>query len=295
VTHFRTNTLILCPLFAILPALQAQQQPSTPQAPPPPPPGQQAPQPPPPAPKAPDVLLQDEGQISLDGFAWLPTGHPSFNKGQATTSTEASNATFQGQPKFAWGVNVRIPQGGHNAFRLSYFDTQASGSFTAPTDLNLWGSGYNAGDSISTTYRLRSFGFSYDFLTWPYPVRERRFRFKTLWQFQYASVKSTFDAPLSTNPPAPGMGSKSIYLPGLGIGITEYLSKNARVEALVSGFDIPSHAALANGEADIAYKFGRIELRAGGKFFYFKTSPQADFYMKGTLAGAFAGLRFYWY
>jgi hypothetical protein len=283
----------LCSLFAAAHALVAQQQPPA-QAPPPPPPGQQAPQPPPLPPKAPDVLLQDEGDASLDGVAWLPTGHPSFNKGAGTTSTEASNATFQGQPKLAWGVNVRIPAG-HNAFRLSYFDTHASGNFTAGTDLNLWGSGYNAGDSISTTYRLRSFGLSYDFLTWPYPVKDRRFRFKTLWQFQYASVKSTFDAPLSTNAPSPGMGSKSIYLPGLGIGITEYLSKNLRVEALASGFDIPSHAALANAEADIAYKFSRLELRAGGKFFYFKTSPQADFYMKGTLAGGFAGLRFYWH
>ena len=61
-----------------------------------------------------------------------------------------------------------------------------------------------------------------------------------------------------------------------------------RVEALASGFGIPSHAALANAEADIAYKFGRVELRAGGKFFYFRTSPQGDFYMKGSLAGGFA-------
>lgn len=292
-THFRTN-IFLCSLFAAIPSILAQQQPPA-QAPPPPPPGQQAPQPPPLPPKAPDVRLQDEGDISLDGFAWLPIGHPSFNKGQATTSTEASNATFQGKAKLAWGGNIRIAQGAHNTIRLSYFDTHASGNFTAATALNLWGSGYNAGDYISTTYRLRSFGLSYDFLTWPYPVRERRFRLKTLWQFQYASVKSTFDAPLSTNPPSPGTGSKSIYLPGLGLGITEYLSKNFRVEALASGFDIPSHAALANAEADIAYKFGRIELRGGGKFFYFKTSPQADFYMKGTLAGGFAGLRFYLY
>jgi hypothetical protein len=294
VTHFRKSTLFLCPLFAALPSILAQQQPPT-QAPPPPPPGRQAPQPPPLPPKVQEVLLQDEGNPSLDGVGWLPNGHPSFNKGAGTTSTEASNATFQGKTNYAWGVNVRIPQGGHNAFRLSYFDTHASGSFTAGTDLNLWGSGYNAGDYITTNYRLRSFAFSYDFLTWPYPTRNRRFRFKTLWQFQYASVKSTFDAPLNTNPPTPGTGSKSIYLPGLGLGVTEYLSKNFRVEVLASGFAIPNHSGLANAEADIAYKFSRIELRAGGKFFYFKSSPQADFYMKGTLAGGFAGVRFYWY
>src|SRR5262249_12228896 len=124
-------------------------------------------------------------------------------------------------------------------------------------------------------------------------AQNRGFRLKPRWQFQYASIKSTSDPPLSANPPAPGTGSKSVYLPGLGLGITEYLSKNLRVEALASGFAIPSHSALANAEADIAYKFGRLELRVGGKVFYFKTSPQADFYMKGLLAGAFAGLRFY--
>jgi hypothetical protein len=292
VKHFPNSTLLLCPLFVGLSSGLAQQQP----APAPssqPPAGQQTSQPPPLPPKVPEVLRQDEGDPSLDGLAWLPVGHPSFNKGQATTSTVASNATLQGQAKLAWGGNLRIPAGPHSAFRLSYFDTHASGNFIAGTDLNLWSSGYNAGDYLSTTYRLRSFGLSYDFLTWPYPARNRRFRLKTLWQFQYASLKSTFDAPLSANPPSPGTGSKSIYLPGLGLGVTEYLSNNFRIEALASGFDIPSHAALANAEADIAYKFGRLELRVGGKVFYYKTSPQADFYMKGLLAGGFAGLRFY--
>jgi hypothetical protein len=293
VTHFLKNALFLCPLLAGLPPGLAQ-QPPPPQAPPPPPPGQQAPQPPPLPPKVAEILRQDEGDPSLDGLGWLPVGHPSFNKGQATTSSVASNATLQGQSKFAWGGTLRIPAGTHSVVRLSYFDTHASGNFTAATDLTLWSSGYNAGDYITTTYRLRSFGLSYDFLTWPYPARNRRFRLKTLWQFQYASVKSTFDAPLSANPPSPGTGSKSIYLPGLGLGVTEYLSNNFRVEALASGFDIPSHAALANAEADIAYKFGRLELRVGGKVFYFKTSPQGDFYMKGLLSGGFAGLRFYW-
>jgi hypothetical protein len=246
-------------------------------------------------PKVPEVLRQDEGDPSLEPFAWLPVGRPSFNKGQATASTIASNASFEGRAKLAWGGTLRIPAGAHSTVRLSYFDTRAAGNFTAGTDLNLWSSGYNRGDYISTQYRLRGFGLSYDFLTWPYPARDRRFRLKTLWQFQYATIKSTFDAPLSTSPPNPGTGSKSIYLPGLGLGVTEYLSKNFRVEALASGFAIPSHAALANGEADMAYKFGRLELRAGGKIFYFRTSPQADFFMRGRLAGGFAGLRFYWH
>jgi hypothetical protein len=36
-----------------------------------------------------------------------------------------------------------------------------------------------------------------------------------------------------------------------------------------------------------------VEVRAGMRLLYFKTSPQADFYMKGRLDGAFVGLRLY--
>lgn len=289
--HIRNIAAFLCPFLLGTLSSRAQQPP---QAPPPGPPGQQAPTPPPLPPKVPDVLRQDEGTLSLEGFGWLPLGHPSFNSGQGTTSTEASNATLEGRAKATWGAALRIPAVAHNTVRLSYFQTHASGNFTAGTDLNLWSSGYHAGDYISTDYRLRAFTLSFDFLTWPYPVRNRRFRLKTLWQFQYANVHSAFDAPLSTNAPTPGMGSKSIYWPAFGLGVTEYLSGNFRLEALGSGFAIPSHSAIADAEANIAYKFGRLEFRAGGKLYYFRTTPQGDFYMKGLLAGGFAGLRFYW-
>src|SRR5215472_16848068 len=125
--HFLNSTLLLCPLFVGLSSGLAQQQPA-PAPPPPGPAGPQTTQPPPLPPKVPEVLRQDEGDPSLDGIAWLPVGHPSFNKGQGTTSTIASNATLEGRAKLAWGVNVRIPAGAHSAVRLSYFDTHASGN-----------------------------------------------------------------------------------------------------------------------------------------------------------------------
>ena len=289
--HIRDIAAFLCPfLLGVL--LGRAQEP--PQAPPPGPPGQQAPTPPPLPPKVPDVRRQDEGTLSLEAFGWIPFGHPSFDKGQNSTSTVASNATLDGPRKIGWGATLRVPAIVHNTLRFSYFQNQANGNFTAGAPLTLWSSGYNAGDYISTQYRLRSFRVSFDFLTWPFPVRNRRFRLKTLWQFHYTNVKSTFDAPLSASPPAPGTGSKTIYWPGFGLGVTYYLSDNFRLEALGSGFAIPGHPAIADGEANIAYKFGRLEFRAGGKLFYFRTTPQADFYMKGLLAGGFVGLRFYW-
>jgi hypothetical protein len=38
---------------------------------------------------------------------------------------------------------------------------------------------------------------------------------------------------------------------------------------------------------------GRLELRAGAKGFIFRTSPKSDYFFRGTLGGAFVGLRWY--
>jgi hypothetical protein len=43
----------------------------------------------------------------------------------------------------------------------------------------------------------------------------------------------------------------------------------------------------------MAYRVGKVELRLGGKAFHFRTSPKSDYYLRGTLAGAFVGVRFF--
>ena len=43
----------------------------------------------------------------------------------------------------------------------------------------------------------------------------------------------------------------------------------------------------------MAFRFGKLELRVGGKAFHFRTSAQANYYLRGTFAGAFGGLRFF--
>jgi hypothetical protein len=251
-------------------------------------------EPPPLPPQPPDVKLQDEGKISIDPFVWFPTGQPIFDKGKGTTSTIASRIDLQGKAKYARGLRLSLPGGGHNAIRLSYFDSRVSGNVTTPTDLNLWSSGFNAGDYMSTHYKLMNGKLSYEYLTWPYPVGSRRFRLKTLWQVQFVKVESVFSAPLSDNPLNIGTGSKTIILPTLGLGITEYATQNFRFDLNASGFLLPHRSAIGDVDADLAYKFGRVELRGGFKGFYFKTSPNADFYTKGRLVGGFVGVRLYW-
>ena len=77
----------------------------------------------------------------------------------------------------------------------------------------------------------------------------------------------------------------------MGLGLTEYASRNFRIELNVAGFDIPHHFAIGDAEAFAAYRVGRIEIRVGGRGLYFKTSPQADYYFRARLVGAFVGLR----
>jgi hypothetical protein len=291
VKGFLSGGVLLCLLSLNTPSGHAQQQPAAPEG--PTTPASQNPAPPPIPPKPAEVLLQDEGTVSLTVSVWLPNGHPSFDAGRATVSGTASLIDFQGEDKLGRSLSMSFPAAKHNAVRISYFDTKADGNFTAANNLNPWGTFFNSGDYMATYYRVRDVKISFDYLTWPYPVQQRRFRLRTLWQAQYVTVDSTFFAPLSTTDIGVATGSKSIILPTLGIGVAEYLSKNVRVEAEASGFDIPHHANIGDVEADIAYKIGPVEVRGGGKFFHFETSPAADFFMKGTLAGADVGLRVY--
>jgi len=64
-------------------------------------------------------------------------------------------------------------------------------------------------------------------------------------------------------------------------------------EANVSGFMWPHKWQLLDTDATIAYRAGKLELRAGAKGFIFRTSPNTDYFFSGKLGGAYVGLRWY--
>lgn len=238
--------------------------------------------------------MPDEGRIAIGVWGWFPRGTPLYNAGRGQTSTVSSLIDLQGEPKLGRGADVTVPGGRFNFFRISYFDTTAAGNVASTAnDLNLWSTPFAAGDYLATQYKLKNVKVSYDFLTWPYPPGNHRFRFKTLWQVQYVSINSTFSAPLSTTDTSVGTGKKSVILPTLGVGVAEYLSPNFRVEANVSGFAIPRHSTIWDADASAAYRVGRAELRVGVKGFHFKTSTATDFYMRSTFTGGFVGVRLF--
>lgn len=299
-----------CACLLVLSTLpgRAQQQPTPAPEPgqnPPASPGPVTKQPPPLPPRAPDQSMPDEGKFSIGVIGWMGNGHqPTIDAGPVfakdingnsirVPAAVPSRLQFQGRPGVIPGAEVTIPAVKRNAVRISYFRTRASGNVIIPTDLLLWGGNYSKGDYLATNYRLQNAKISYEFLTWPYPIESRRFRLKTLWQFQYTEMSTGFDAPLKANGPNTASGHKTLYAPSLGLGPSYYVTRHIRLEADASGFAIPHHWTIWDADADMAFRFGKLELRVGGKAFHFRTSPQADYYLRGTFAGAFGGLRFF--
>ncbi|MGD0871040.1 MAG: hypothetical protein ABSB88_15905 [Bryobacteraceae bacterium] len=290
------------------PAAPAQQQP-------PPEAGTQPqqhgriPEPPPPPPKVPDVRRPGESGFFIGVSAWMPTEQPIFDRGDASTFSGNSRLTMQGKPKYAENVEVGIAAGLHNSLRISFNSMSAAGDFTAPAALVAWGQIYAAGTYVSTNYKIINAKLSYEYLTWPYPVGSKKFRLKTLWQVQYTSISSTFDAPKnyydsngnllidpSTGNPISlvGSGTRAIISPTLGLGAHYYSSRHVRFEVNGSGFAVPHHWTIWDTDATVNLRLlGHVELRLGAKAFHFKTSPVAAFFLRGTMASAFVGVRWY--
>jgi len=322
---FSSAFLCLSLLF-LLPSGWAQQQPTPPAQQQPTPPAQQQPTPPadqtpppeqtrlgirpapPPLPKIPDVRQPGETGWWIGVSAWFPTEQPTINKGHGATFTDASLTTLQGKPKYGESVDAGLALGLHNALRVTYLDTRASGNFTNATDVQLLSQTYTAGTLITTDYRLQHAKLEFDYLTWPYPVESRRFRLKTIWAVQYTSMRTGFDAPQlplvdsAGNPLVDANGNPISYAdsgsrwfisPMLGLGVAEFGSRHFRLEANATGFAIPHHNNVWDADASANIRYGHLELRIGAKALHFQTSTQSDFFMKSTMAAAFVGLRWY--
>ena len=318
--------------------LAAQQTPLT-QAPPPPSPPQGAAQPPdaqaPPSPSSPqdaaqpasdetpplpgklalpplptvvDVRMPGERGFSIGLGGWSLTSRVSIVKGRAAGTEYPGDLGLNSAQKYGENVDFAIAAGLHNIVRITADVDRASGSTYAPTAMALWDRQYNAGDYITTGYRMRHVKVSFEYLTWPYPVKTSRFRLKSLWQIQYVDLQSTLNAPLNSTVDSNGnplvdangnlveydaTGSKWFLLPSIGLGMQEYLSRGISLEVNGSGFLVPHHANVWDTDAALNIRVGHYEVRLGAKAFHFQTSYNGDFALKGTLFGPFIGLRWH--
>jgi hypothetical protein len=303
----RTRTGLLCLALACTAASYAQdappQQPAQQQPPTSTEPQTQTPNTrlPPAPPKVIDVRMPGESGWWIGITGWLPVGSTYLDKGKEVSFTAPSYLKYPGTSKGQPGGEIGIAAGLHNTVRLSYMFSKAAGTQIAANDFVAFSQTYYKGDEVSTSYKFSNYKISYEYLTWPYPVENRHFRLKTLWQVQYVTFKSNYDAPIKSSTPDvngnltsyAATGSKSYFTPTLGLGFHEYVSRNFRLEFDASGFAWPRSFHLVDLDGSMAYSVGKIELRAGARGFKFRSSAKSDYYNYGTLAGAYVGVRWH--
>ncbi len=305
--NLRTSIPFFCLLFLITisecysqPAPPSLQQPVTPQTAP------QAGATQKPATQAPAAPADDsentgDGQFSVEPIGWWSTSAPLLRGGKLDANTDPSTVQFASARPISPGILVNVPAGKFNTLRFSYFQTQRSSYTTVGQNLAVFGVAYAPADVLATDYKLQNAKVSWDYLSYPFPIKGHKFRLKTLWEVQYTTIHATIDAPLKTvvndssgNPISnSGAATRWFILPTLGLAMEYSVSKNFRFEAKASGFGIPHHAATWDAEAAAAIRAHHIEVLIGGRAFYFKTTPQQEDYLSSRLWGPFAGIRWY--
>jgi hypothetical protein len=261
----------------------------------------------PPLPKFTDVRQPGERGFSFGGSAWFASPKPFIVKGSAVNNYPGDTQLL-GTPKLDQGFELSMALGSHNAVRVSYFGSQASGGSAIPSQLQLWDQYYSAGVFVATNYHLKNLKLSLEYLTWPYPAKESRFRLKTLWQAQYTSIYSGFDAPYEPTTDALGnyltdangnaltyrtQGVDHFILPSVGVEVQEWVRPHFRLEASASGFDLPHRANTWDADASANIRFLHYELRLGVRGYHFRTSPTQQYWFHSTTVGPFIGLRVY--
>lgn len=239
-----------------------------------------------------------DARFSVELFGWgAPSVGPVMRTGTANANPNPSDLDFQKKRTILEGGMVSVPIGRLNTFRLSYFQTNSSGNTFAPQDLTILNGDYAKGTPISTSYKLDNLKFSFDYLTWPYPPKDSKFRLKTLFEVQYVNIHPIFTDFTTDSQGNVLVGqvedTRSIVFPTFGLGVEHSPSRHFRWEASASAFAFPNHSAIWDAHVAGAVRIHRVEILFGAKSFHFKTSPKLAEYFKGTLTGPYIGLRWY--
>ena len=282
----RICLISLC-VFALCSTLAAQQPPASPAA---------QPQAPAAKPQVPAVQapVQDPENIdrmfSIGLYDWLPNGGPSLNGGVKTATPADHELGLSKRPRRAYGVVFTIPTKGSTRLEFSYLTLNDSGPAKASRDLGFFGGIVPQSEPLFTEYSLRHYKLSWNYLSYPNPPQDAKFRVKTLWEFHYMQLKPTVIETV-TAPDFPLSESQKIILPAVGLGLEYVPSRHFRMEWRGSGMMLPKHSGIGDSEASMVGRLGRLEIFAGGKLLYFRTSPQQETYMRGMLWGPYGGLR----
>ena len=228
--------------------------------------------------------------FSIGLYDWLPSGGPSLRGGVNLTDPSSGDLKLPQKPSRAYGAMVTIPTKGWSRLEVSFLTMSDSGSAIAARDLFLLGTSIPQNEPLATGYSLRHIKASWNYLTYPNPPQDAKLRIKTLWEVHYVSVKPSVEL-TSTAPGVPFTQTQSIILPAVGLGVEYVASRHFRMEIRGSGMALPHRAALGDADATAVVRVRSLEVFAGGKGLYFRTSPQNDTYTRGLLWGPYGGLR----
>ncbi len=249
-------------------------------------------------PEEPAVL--EDGGLSIEPIYWLNRAQPDLKGG--ATATGFGSIDYSGNANYSIGGELSFPAGHSNTLRISYFRVQGNSNTTLTQDASFFGEAYNTGDYLSYGYRLQNAKISWDYLSYTWHKPSGNIRLKTLYEVQYDTISSTFYAPFKpvttdasgntdTNI---GNGSHNVILPTFGLELEEALGRHFRWEVKGSGFGLPYRSDIWDAQADIAVRFGSVEVLGGERAYHFKSSPKGNEYFADTLSGAYVGVRYYW-
>jgi hypothetical protein len=250
----------------------------------------------PPPPKEPYVL--EDGGFYVLPFYWLTNGAPRLRGG--FTAPNILDLQLEGKPRPGMGVEIGVPAGRSNTFRVTAFKVQGHSGITTAKDAYIFGEVYTAGTFLNNNYKFEVVKASWDYLSYTWRKPHTNIHLKTLYEAQYVNANFSSAAPFldGTLDPVGNSylvsGSKSIVLPTLGMAVGSEFGKIFRWDVRGSGFGIPGHGAIGDLEATVAVRVSKVEVLVGERAYYVKTSPRSDLYTNIFMQGVYGGLRFVW-
>ena len=231
-----------------------------------------------------------ERMFSISVYDWLPQGRPAIRGGVKTTNPAGRDLDLPKNPRRAYGAMLTVPMKGNTRLEVSYLTLNDSGTAVASHDVTFLDGVIPQNEPLSLDYKLRHIKVAWNYLTYPNPP-DAKLRIKTLWELHYVQVIPT--VVLNTLAPDQRLAAdkRNLILPAVGLGLEFVPSSHFRLELRGSGWGLPNRAVLGDGEATMVGRIRSLEIFAGAKALYFRTTPQKDTYIKGTLWGPQAGVR----
>lgn len=284
-----------CALAQTPPPATAPQTPSVqapaPQTAPPPPRAVEAERPP----------YSSFSDVSIGLSFWETRAQPflRMGKGFDLTTGTTGNLDFTRKQAPTIGAEVNIPVGKGSMLRVDYWHLRVAGNSYITTPSTLFSQSLNPGDFVNLNYKIQNLKFSWDYLAYPFPAEDSKFRLRWLFEGQYTTITPTINAPLKVDSsgnaaPVSAQATQWFIYPSLGAAVERSLTRRFRLELKGSGFALPHHATLWDAEASANYRVNsRLEVVLQGRDFHFRTTPQKDEYMHATLPAVGLGLRWY--